>query len=461
MFTNLTDRLSSAFDRLRGQKWLSDDNIQEALRDVRVALLEADVALPVVKDFIEAVRQKAIGQTVTKTTSACDTFIKVVHDELMYLLGNQSAELSFKAQPPVVFLIAGLQGSGKTTSAAKLTKYLQEKLKKSVMLASTDIYRPAAIDQLETLAKQVGAAFYPSTPNDRPIDIAKAALSDAKKTFKDVLIIDTAGRLHIDETLMDEIKAISHAVNPTETLLVVDSMAGQDAVHVAKAFHEALPLTGIILTKADGDARGGAALSMRMVTGCPIKFMGVGEKIDALELFHPDRMASRILGMGDIVSLVEEAQSKIDQKEAEKIAKKLQKGQRFDFNDFLSQLQQMKKMGSMQDILKKLPAGMAKMAPGAQTMLGDNATQGMEAIILSMTPDERTFPAKLNGSRKQRIAIGSGRSLQEVNKLMKQLTHMQKMMKRMSGQKMKKRLKHLQSHLSPEMMDSLPPEWMR
>ncbi len=456
MFKNLSDRLSQSLNSLRGNKKITSTNVKDTLQTVRKALIEADVALSVVKQFISDIEDKALGQTTTSQVRVGDAFVKIVSDELTSILGDQQSELSLSAQPPVVILMAGLQGSGKTTTAAKLANFLQEKHQKKVMLTSADIYRPAAIDQLETLCQQINADFFPSNPKQSPEKIVKGALKQAKQQFSDVLIIDTAGRLHIDDKLMGELKQISKISQPTETLLVVDSMTGQDAANIAKTFNESLELSGVVLTKADGDARGGAALSMRMITGKPIKFLGVGEKIDALEVFHPERMASRILGMGDIVSLVEEAESKVDKKEADKLAKKLQKGKRFDFNDFLTQLLQMKKMGGMQSMLGKLP-GMAKVPQAAQDMMDENTLSKMEAIIQSMTPQERSFPAVLNGSRKKRIAAGSGTTLQDIGKLTKQFTQMQKMIKRFKGNKMQKRLKHLEGQLPPDMIDKLPP----
>ena len=456
MFKNLSDRLSQSLNSLRGNKKITSTNVKDTLQTVRKALIEADVALSVVKQFISDIEDKALGQTTTSQVRVGDAFVKIVSDELTSILGDQQSELSLSAQPPVVILMAGLQGSGKTTTAAKLANFLQKKHQKKVMLTSADIYRPAAIDQLETLCQQIDADFFPSNPKQSPEKIVKGALKQAKQQFSDVLIIDTAGRLHIDDKLMGELKQISKISQPTETLLVVDSMTGQDAANIAKTFNESLELSGVVLTKADGDARGGAALSMRMITGKPIKFLGVGEKIDALEVFHPERMASRILGMGDIVSLVEEAESKVDKKEADKLAKKLQKGKRFDFNDFLTQLLQMKKMGGMQSMLGKLP-GMAKVPQAAQDMMDENTLSKMEAIIQSMTPQERSFPAVLNGSRKKRIAAGSGTTLQDIGKLTKQFTQMQKMIKRFKGNKMQKRLKHLEGQLPPDMIDKLPP----
>ncbi len=452
MFNQLSERLSQAVKNLRGLNRLSETNIQETLEQIRKALLEADVALAAVDPFISDIRHKAIGQTTIGKTLPGETLIKLVQDELTHLLGDAQSEINLNAPSPIILLMAGLQGSGKTTSVAKLARWLQTVKKKSVMLVSADVYRPAAIEQLATLARQVGAHHLPSTVNDLPVDIAVQALAQTKKQFIDVLIIDTAGRLHIDETLMTEISQISAAVNPTETLLVVDSMTGQDAAKVAKSFNETLALTGVILTKTDGDARGGAALSMRIITGKPIKFLGVGEKIDALEPFHPERAAARILGMGDIVSLVEEAQQKIDKDQAMKMAKKMQKGQRFDFNDFLNQLEQMKKMGGMQSMLSKLPM-MGQIPAKAAALMDDKLFVKMEAIIRSMTEKERIFPALINnsGSRKQRVAKGSGTTPQDISKFLKQFTQMEKMLKKFQGNKMAKRLQQMQ--------DQLPPEW--
>jgi signal recognition particle subunit SRP54 len=459
MFANLTDRLTGTLNKLRGLGRITDENIKSTLKEIRTALLEADVALYVVKDFIEKVREQAVGTKVLNNVHPGEALVKVVNDQLVQVLGAEHAELDLKAEPPVVILMAGLQGSGKTTTVAKLARWLKETQGKSVMVTSADVYRPAAIDQLEILAKQVDVAFFPSTTTQKPVDIAKNAITKAKNQFKDILIIDTAGRLHIDDEMMAEIQQVSKIANPKETLLVVDSMAGQDAANVAKTFNETLELSGIVLTKTDGDARGGAALSMRMITDKPIKFIGTGEKIDALEPFHPDRIASRILGMGDIVSLVEEAQQKVDKKEADKIAKKLQKGKRFDFNDFLSQLNQMKKMGGMQSLMSKLP-GIGQVPKAAANMMDDKLLVRMEALIQSMTPKERRFPALINGSRKRRIAVGSGSTIQDINKLLKQFTQMQKMLKRFKGNKMAKQLKNMQGNIPPELMNQLPPDFL-
>ncbi len=451
MFNQLTDRLSTTLEKLRGIHRFTEENIKDAIDDIRRALIEADVALSVIKTFIEKVTASAIGQAIIKQVRPADAFIKLVQDELTLVLGGETTDINLRAQKPVIILMAGLQGSGKTTTTAKLAKYLSSQ-KKTVMVTSVDVYRPAALDQLETLAKQIEVAHFPSTPKDKPLDIVKRAIDSAKKQFLDILIIDTAGRLHIDDAMMDEISQISHSANPTETLLVVDSMTGQDAANVAKTFNEKLALTGVILTKTDGDARGGAALSMRLITGKPIKFIGTSEKMDGLAVFHPERAASRILGMGDIVSLVESVKQKVDKAEADKMAKKIQSGKRFDFNDFLSQLNQMKKMGSMQSLMDKMP-GFAKIPKGAAGMMDDKVIVQMEAIILSMTQKERRFPALINGSRKQRIAKGSGTTLQDIGKLLKQFAQMQKMLKRFGGNKMEKRMKQLEQY-----RDQLPPE---
>lgn len=430
MFENLTDRLSDTLKKVSGQARLTEDNIKDALRDVRMALLEADVALSVVKGFVERVKEKALGQEVLSSLSPGQAFVKIVQTELEAVLGEENSELSLNQQPPAIILLAGLQGAGKTTSAAKLAKYLQEKQKKSVMMVSADVYRPAAIAQLETLANDVGAKFFPSDVSQKPVDIAKNAIKEAKIQFADVLIVDTAGRLAVDDEMMTEIKQLHKAISPIETLFVVDAMTGQDAANTAKAFDDALPLTGVVLTKADADSRGGAALSVRTITGKPIKFLGMGEKTDALEPFYPDRIASRILGMGDVLSLIEEAEQKLDKKKAEKLATKLQKGKKFDLEDFRDQLQQMKNMGGMASMLDKMP-GMSGMAQMAQGQIDGGAFVKMEAIINSMTPAERRNPDVLNGSRKRRITQGSGTQLQDLNRLIKQHKQMQKMMRKM------------------------------
>ena len=430
MFENLTQRLGMTLDRLRGRGRLTDDNISQALREVRTALLEADVALPVVREFVERVRERAVGQDVLASLTPGQALVRVVRDELIELMGGSSAGLSLNVQPPAVVLVAGLQGSGKTTTVAKLAHQLKSQAGKSVMTVSCDVYRPAAIDQLRTLAGQVGAEFFPSAPGGDPVSIATGAVGEARRRFADVLLVDTAGRLHIDETMMDEIRRIHSAVSPVETLFVVDGMTGQDAAHTAKAFDAALPLTGVVLTKTDGDARGGAALSVRHVTGKPIKFLGVGEKTDALEAFHPDRIASRILGMGDVLSLIEEAEQKVDRDKAEKLAKKLVKGKQFDLEDFAEQLAQMRNMGGVASMLDKLP-GLPGLPAGMRDRVDDRNFVRMEAIISSMTLHERRYPGVIKGSRKRRIASGSGTQVQDVNRLLKQFTQMQKMMKRM------------------------------
>ena len=433
MFDNLSDRLSRTLKNISGKGRITEDNIKETLREVRMALLEADVALPVVKDFIAAVKERSLGQEVSTSLSPGQAFLKVVTDELVKALGQANDALNLAAQPPAVILMAGLQGAGKTTSTGKLARYLSEREKKSVMVVSADVYRPAAIKQLETVAGQVGAEFFPSSTEQKPLDIAKAAIEHARKKFVDVVIVDTAGRLAVDEAMMSEIKTLHAGIKPVETLFVVDSMTGQDAANTAKAFNDALPLTGVILTKADGDARGGAALSIRHITGKPIKFMGIGEKLDALEPFHPDRVASRILGMGDVLSLIEEVERKVDKKKAEKLAKKVIKGKGFDLEDFREQLVQMKSMGGMAGLIDKMP-GMGQVPDAAKSqIMNDKSTNQMEAIINSMTPKERSHPDLIKGSRKRRIAGGSGTEIQDVNRLLKQFKQMQKMMKKMSG----------------------------
>jgi len=432
MFENLTDRLSKSLKSISGKGRLTEDNIKGTLREVRMALLEADVALPVVRDFIKAVKKRAIGREVTKTLNPGQAFIKVVQNELELAMGEVNEHLNLATQPPAVLLMAGLQGAGKTTSVAKLALLLKNKEKKSVLVVSADIYRPAAIKQLETLAGEVDVEFFPSDISQKPVDIANAAIAHAKKKFIDVVIVDTAGRLHVDGEMMEEIKDLHSAINPVETLFVVDAMTGQDAANTAQAFNETLPLTGVILTKADGDARGGAALSIRHITGKPIKFIGMGEKIDALEPFYPDRLASRILGMGDVLSLIEDLESKVDKDKAAKLAKKVQKGKGFDLEDFRDQLVQMKSMGGMMGMMDKLP-GMSNIPDAMKDQVNDKATNQMEAIINSMTKKERAKPEIIKGGRKRRIAAGSGTQIQDVNKLLKQFTQMQKMMKKMSG----------------------------
>jgi signal recognition particle subunit SRP54 len=435
IFENLGKRLASSFKKISGKTNLTEENIQSTLKEVRMALLEADVALPVVKNFVEAVKQRALGQDVAKSLTPSQQFLKIVQAELEHVMGDSNEELNLAAQAPAVILVAGLQGAGKTTSVVKLAKFLVEQKKKKVMVVSVDIYRPAAIKQLEILANEVGVDFYPSDSSQKPVDIASGALKSAKIKFMDVLLIDTAGRLHVDSDLMNEIQLIHAAVNPIETLFVVDAMIGQDAVVTAKAFNDALPLTGIILTKVDGDARGGAALSVRQVTGKPIKFLGAGEKTDALEPFYPERIASRILGMGDVMSLIEEVEQKVDRKKAEQLAKKFSQGKRFDLNDLRDQLQQMKNMGGLSGIMEKLPGlgNMPQMA--AKPNMVENVSR-MRFIIDSMTKLERSKPEILNGSRKRRITKGSGTTLQDLNRLLKQHKQMGVMMKKMKGKGM-------------------------
>ena len=432
MFDSLSDRLGSTLKKLRGQGRITEDNVKETLREVRMALLEADVALPVVREFVERVKDRALGQEVIRSLTPGQALVKVVNDELTAVMGEANEKLNLSAQPPAVILMAGLQGAGKTTSVGKLARFLKERERKSVMVASADVYRPAAIDQLETLAKEVEAKFFPSSAEQNPVDIAKAAVAQAKRDYMDVVIIDTAGRLHIDDDMMDEIKQIHAAINPVETLFTVDSMTGQDAANTARAFNDALPLTGVILTKTDGDARGGAALSIRHITGKPIKFMGVGEKTTALEPFHPERVVSRILGMGDVLSLVEEAQRKMAVGSAEKLASKLKKGKGFDLEDVRDQLQQMGKMGGIASMLDKIP-GLSNLPANAKQQVNDKELGKLEAIINSMTPQERRKPDIIKGSRKKRIAAGSGTQIQDVNRLLKQFTQMQKMMKKIGG----------------------------
>lgn len=445
MFSSLSERLTGVIKNIMGQGRITKENIQASLDTIRNALLEADVALPVIKTFLEAVQDKALGQEVLSSLKPSETFVKVVYDELVKIIGEGEPELNFKTQAPAVIMIAGLQGSGKTTTAAKLANWLKTIQKKSVLLVSLDIYRPAAIEQLRILAEQIGVNYFPSHIDQNPIQIAKDAINHAKKQFIDVVIVDTAGRLHIDQEMMGEIKRIHLAINPIETLLVVDSMMGQDAINVATEFNQVVPLTGSILTKTDGDARGGVALSMSIITKKPIKFIGTGEKIDALELFYPDRIASRILGMGDILTLVEEVHRKIDHAKAEAFAKKVRKGKAFDFEDFLVQLQQMRSMGGANSLLSKLP-GLGNMER-AKEVINDQAFVKMEAIINSMTLRERHFPAFIKGSNKQRIARGSGTQVQDVNKLIKQFEQMQKMMQKFGGSKMMNMVKKLQGSM--------------
>ena len=432
MFENLTERLSKSLRNISGRGRLTEENIKETLREVRMALLEADVALPVVKEFVNRVKERAVGQEVSKSLSPGQAFIKIVQAELVSVMGEANESLNLATQPPAVLLMAGLQGAGKTTSVAKLAKFLKERLKKKVLVVSADVYRPAAIKQLETLAQDIGVEFFPSSTEQKPIAIAEAAITHARKQFFDVLIVDTAGRLHVDSEMMAEIKDLHQSIQPIETLFVVDAMTGQDEANTAKAFSEALPLTGVILTKADGDARGGAALSVRHITGSPIKFIGIGEKTDALEPFHPDRIASRILGMGDMLSLIEEMERKVDKEKAAKLAQKVQKGKGFDLEDFREQLAQMRNMGGMMGMLDKLP-GVSGLSEELKGKVDDKLTHRMEAIITSMTPAERRNPDIIKGSRKRRIAAGSGTQIQDVNRLLKQFDQMQRMMKQISG----------------------------
>jgi len=449
MFNSLSERLNSTLRAISGKGKITEDNIKETLREVRMALLEADVALPVVKDFVEQVKVQALGQQVSNSLNPGQAFIKIVNDQLVKAMGDANDALNLSTTPPAVILMAGLQGAGKTTSVAKLARYLAERENKKVVVASVDVYRPAAIKQLETLATEVKATLFPSETTEDPVTIAKNAVDSARKQFADVVIIDTAGRLAIDQDMMEELSRVHAAINPVETLFVVDAMTGQDAANTAKAFNEQLSLTGVILTKADGDARGGAALSIRHITGKPIKFIGMGEKTDALEPFHPERIASQILGMGDVLSLIEEVERKVDKKKAEKLAKKISKGQGFDLEDFREQLGQMRNMGGLSSLMSKMP-GMGSIPEAAKSKVNDKSTMMMEVIIGSMTFQERHFPNLIKGSRKKRIAAGSGTSVQEVNKLLKQFMQMQKMMRKMSGKGgMKKMMRQMQGMMPP------------
>jgi signal recognition particle subunit SRP54 len=455
MFDNLTERLSNSFKTLQGKSKLSQSNIKEAIREVRRALLEADVALEVIKTFLDRVQEKALGLKVGEGLSPSQAFIKLVETELTNIIGGENKTLDLKTQPPAVVMVAGLQGAGKTTSIAKLAHYLKERENKKVLVVSADVYRPAAIEQLEVLAKQVGIDFFPSNIDQKPEKIVADAKRHAQKQFHDVLLVDTAGRLHVDSEMMDEIQALQKQVNPIETLFVVDSMTGQDAAHTAKAFADALPLTGVILTKTDGDARGGAALSVRHITGKPIKFLGVGEKIDALEPFHPERIVSRLLGMGDVLSLVEEISRKVDHKKAEKSVQKMAKGQ-FDLSDMRDQLLQMEQMGGMEALMDKMP-GMGQIPQSVKNqMMGGVDTKRMVAIINSMTPKERSHTKLIKGSRKNRIAKGSGTGPQDVNKLLKQFEKMQKQMKKMGGGKMQKMMAKMAGAQGGEMPTGMP-----
>ena len=447
MLDNLTQRLARVMKNLRGEARLTEDNIADALREVRLALLEADVALPAVKEFIAAVKTQAVGEEVIGSLSPGQALIGVVHRELTKIMGEAHSGLNLATQPPAIILMAGLQGAGKTTTVGKLAKLLRETQKKKVLVVSCDVYRPAAIEQLKTVAAQAGADFFPSAPTDKPVDIARNAVDWAKRHYHDVLLVDTAGRLAIDEPMMKEIAELHAVLQPIETLFVVDAMLGQDAVNTAKAFNEALPLTGIILTKLDGDSRGGAALSVRHVTGRPIKFAGVGEKLSGLEPFHPERMASRILGMGDVLSLIEDAKKGIDEQKAVEFAKKLKSGKGFDLNDFKEQIGQMRKMGGLSSMMDKLPAQFAQAAGQMQPGAEDKAVSRIEGIINSMTPAERTKPELIKASRKRRIATGAGVQVQEVNRMLNQFEQTQKMMKQFAKGGMAKLMRGMKGML--------------
>ncbi|WP_186140622.1 signal recognition particle protein [Burkholderia gladioli] len=447
MLDNLTQRMAHVVKTLRGEARLTEANTQEMLREVRLALLEADVALPVVREFIAKVKEKALGEEVLGSLSPGQALVAVVQKELTAVIGGdyegKAAELNLAVTPPAVILMAGLQGAGKTTTVGKLAKLLRDKQKKKVLTVSCDVYRPAAIAQLKTVSEQVGADFFASTPDQKPVEIARAALDWAKRHYHDVLIVDTAGRLGIDEAMMKEIAELHAAINPAETLFVVDAMLGQDAVNTAKAFNDALPLTGVVLTKLDGDSRGGAALSVRHITGKPIKFVGVAEKLDGLEVFHPDRMANRILGMGDILALVEEAQRGVDMKAAQKLADKVKKGGDFDLNDFRAQISQMKNMGGLSSLMDKLPAQFQQAASGANMGQAEKQIRRMEGIINSMTPAERAKPELIKATRKRRIAAGAGVPVQEVNRMLNQYDQMRTMMKKLKGGNMQKMMRGL------------------
>ena len=443
MFDNLTEHLNATLKKIQGRGRITEKNIKDTITDISNNLIDADVALDVVNEIISKVEQQALGEKVLSSLTPGQVMTKIIHDELIVIMGSTVDPIILSAKPPIIILMAGLQGAGKTTSVAKLAHFLKENHKKKVMVTSADVYRPAAIEQLRRLAESVGVAYFPSHQHQSPIDIARAAQKQASIEFMDVLIIDTAGRTHIDEKMMTEIRELHQTCQPTETLFVVDSMTGQDAAKTAKAFHESLPLTGVILTKADGDARGGAALSIRYLTGKPIKFIGVGEKTDALEAFHPERMVSRILGMGDILSLVEEAEKKIDQKQAKKMAQKLQKGHGFDFEDYLNQLQQMKKMGGIAKLMEKLPMG-GQIPKALKQQVNDDVFKQSEAIIQSMTLQERRFPTLIKGTRKERIAKGSGNDIQAINRLLQQFTKMQKMAKKFAKGGMHKMVRQME-----------------
>ncbi|MGR9072393.1 MAG: signal recognition particle protein [Gammaproteobacteria bacterium] len=446
MFDNLTERLTRTLKTVKGQGRLTESNVKETLREIRMSLLEADVALPVVTEFIDNVKERALGQEVQTSLSPGQALIKVVQAELIKVMGEANEGLNFKTNPPAVILMAGLQGAGKTTTVAKLGRWLKENQKKSVGVVSADVYRPAAIKQLETLANELSLVFFESDASQNPIDIARKAIDGAKRKFIDVLIVDTAGRLHIDDEMMREIKELHAAVDPIETLFVVDSMTGQDAANTAKAFHDALPLTGVILTKADGDARGGAALSIRHITGTPIKFIGVGEKTDALELFHPDRIASRILGMGDVLGLIEEIEQKVDRKKAQQLAQKVKKGKGFDLEDFREQLLQMQNMGGIGSMIEKMP-GMGDVPKSVKDKVNDKDLARQIAVINSMTLKERKFPDLIKGNRKKRIAAGCGQEIQDINRLLKQFKMMQKMMKRFKKGNMMNMMRGLKGNI--------------
>ena len=448
MFDTLTSRFSRTIEALRGRGRITEENVAEALREVRVALLEADVALPVVRTFVEGVKAKALGAEVAESLTPGQAFVGILHRELVEVMGGQRAGFNLRAQPPLVVLLAGLQGAGKTTTAAKLARWLIEEQRKRVLLVSTDVRRPAAMLQLERLAAQVHAEYFAADPETAPADIARAALEEARRGVFDVLVVDTAGRLHVDEAMMEEVRQIDAAVSPGERLFIVDAMAGQDAVNAARAFGAALDLTGVILTKADGDARGGGALSVRQITGKPIVFLGVGEKTEALEPFDPERMASRILGMGDVVSLVEQVHRQVDQKEAERLARKVVKGKGFDLGDLKSQLEQVQKMGGLGALLEKLPGAALQKSPVSADQ-GDRELRRQIAIINSMTPRERRAPALIDGSRRRRIARGAGVQVQDVNRLMKQFLEMQRMMKRMKGGRLQRLLGAFKGGLPP------------
>ncbi|MDO4433523.1 MAG: signal recognition particle protein [Alysiella sp.] len=439
MLDNLTKRFSKVFKDIRGQSKLSEDNIKEALREVRLALLEADVALPIVKDFVNQVKERALGKEFADTLTPDQAFFGIVNEALIELMGKENSQLNLAAAPPATILMAGLQGAGKTTTVGKLSKFIKDQdKKKKILLVSADVYRPAAIEQLKLLAEQVQVDFFPSDVSQKPVEIALAAQDYAKKHFYDILMVDTAGRLAIDEEMMNEIKAIHAAIKPIETLFVVDAMLGQDAVNTAQAFNEALPLTGVILTKMDGDARGGAALSVRQITGKPIKFIGVGEKINGLEPFHPERIASRILGMGDVMTLIEDVQKGIDEEIAKEMAQKLHRGKDFDLNDFKAQIQQMRNMGGFENLLSKMPGELGQISKQIPEGTAEKAMAHVEAIINSMTPKERANPSIIKASRKKRIAAGAGTTVQEVNKMLKQFEQSQQMMKMFSGKNMQK-----------------------